>query len=57
MNDIKTAKTKLQDDLLDLIAKFEKEWGVGVAELILRKERILGDEVPYTSAIVIRVLV
>lgn len=48
MNDIKTAKLKLQEELLDLIVKFEKEWDANVYCIDMQKDRIVGERINRT---------
>lgn len=48
MSGIKEAKLKLQDELLDLIVKFEKEYNVNVYCIDMQKDRIVGDRIPRT---------
>lgn len=52
---IKEAKAKLQDELLDLIAKFEKEWDVNVAYVTLHESYRIGGESAYTAGVEVRV--
>lgn len=45
MGGIKEAKAKLQEELLDLIVKFEKEWDANVYTIDMQKDRIVGDRI------------
>ena len=45
MSGIKEAKAKLQEELLDLIVKFEKEWDANVFTIDMQKDRIVGDRI------------
>lgn len=45
---IKEAKLKLQDELLDLISKFEKEWDVNVYTIDMQKDRTIGERMNHT---------
>lgn len=57
MSSIKEAKAKLQDDLLDLIAKFEKEWDADVYAIGLVKQHTVGDKLPNTVYVIVGVQV
>ena len=53
MSSIKDAKAKLQDDLLDLISKFEEEYDVNVFAIEMQKERTMGDRIPRTTYVTV----
>lgn len=57
MSSIKEAKLKLQDELLDLIAKFEKEWDADVYAIGLEKRHPVGDKLPNTVYVIVGVQV
>lgn len=55
MSGIKDAKVKLQDELLDLIANFEKEWDANVYCIDMQKDRIVGERINRTVYLLVGV--
>lgn len=53
--EIRVAKIKLQDELFNLIAAFESEWGVSITDVTLQETYQIGSEVPHTTAVEVRV--
>jgi hypothetical protein len=53
--EIRLAKIKLQDGLFNLIAAFESEWGVSIADVTLHKAYRIGGEVTQTTTVEVRV--
>lgn len=55
MEEFRADKCRLQDSLLDLLAKFETQWGVRVSEVVLVKTYRRNCEFPNIAGITLKV--
>lgn len=55
MEEFRADKCRLQDSLLDLLAKFETQWGVRVSEVVLVKTYRLNSEFSHIAGVTLKV--